>query len=108
MATGKRVPETTKITAVRQLEQESRTLEELAKAHKVKPLTIMKWKRQHGACGSKPSVSTGGPSLGVKDAIAFLEMAEKAVIEELTTRKRKRMTKSETYMLLALSTLREA
>lgn len=108
MATGKRTPGHVKVAIVNLLERGG-DLETLAKKHKVRPLTLVRWRRQYGVNStSKEAVpqTNGTGSRDMKDAISFLEMAEEALIKDLTLRKRKRTSKAESYMLLALTTLR--
>lgn len=107
MATGKRTSAAVKARAVADFNGEHKPLE-LAKKYKVRYATIAKWDRQarEAQTGGKPTKAQGRVADTSRDILVFLEHAEKAIIEDLTTRKRKRMTRAESYTMLALTTLR--
>lgn len=63
----------------------------------------MKAKRAAGYTKTTRRMKDVNPA---EDAIAFLEMAEKAILKQAGEGRKKRFTPSDTYAMLALATLR--
>lgn len=107
MAKGKRIHATVKDVVVKDIMAGSLSVEEVAKRRNVTINTVKKWVREHKAGNL---IKTGAIAVdwgnNVRDAIAFLELAEKACVHQLAGKKRARLTQPELYAMLALRTLK--